>query len=387
MRICILVPRFPFPENGGDVLRINAIARYLKKQNHELVLCSFCNKNLSEKNLQEARKLYDEIHTVKYNRLTSVFYMFIYFITNRPIQCGYYYSHKFMHLFKKVINENKCDLYVSHLLRMTPYLDKNELNNKSIIEMTDALSKTYSLSNKMGKISIKAIVYALEKRRIKKYEKQVISEYKKVVLVSKSDIEYLGNQKTLAFHTNGINCIEHFVEPITNKICFVGNMRTLQNQDAVKRFIIDIFPTLREKYPNLQFHIVGAEPPIFIQNLADNKSIFVTGFVDSVEDYIKDSNIIVAPVNIAAGIQNKVLIGMACKVPVVLSSLIAKSIPELENGINCFIADSSEDFIEYCIELLSNSEKRNQIAENGYYMVRDNYSWDAKLAGFEILSN
>ncbi len=43
MKNCILTPRFSFPENGGDVLRINAIARYLKTKNYELVLISFCN--------------------------------------------------------------------------------------------------------------------------------------------------------------------------------------------------------------------------------------------------------------------------------------------------------------------------------------------------------
>lgn len=41
MKICILTPRFPFSENGGDVLRINSIARYLKSKNYELVLISF----------------------------------------------------------------------------------------------------------------------------------------------------------------------------------------------------------------------------------------------------------------------------------------------------------------------------------------------------------
>ena len=59
-----------------------------------------------------------------------------------------------------------------------------------------------------------------------------------------------------------------------------------------------------------------------IQNQANGKDVFVTGFVDSVEEYIKDSCLLVAPVNIAAGIQNKVLIGMACRIHVVLTSII-----------------------------------------------------------------
>ena len=45
MKYCILTPRFPFPENGGDVLRINNIAKYLKSAGHELVLVSFCEGN------------------------------------------------------------------------------------------------------------------------------------------------------------------------------------------------------------------------------------------------------------------------------------------------------------------------------------------------------
>lgn len=42
MKLCLLAPRFPFPENGDDVLRINSIARYLKGKGNELILISFC---------------------------------------------------------------------------------------------------------------------------------------------------------------------------------------------------------------------------------------------------------------------------------------------------------------------------------------------------------
>ena len=41
MKICILTPRFPVPECGGDLLRINYIARYLKAKGHQLILVSY----------------------------------------------------------------------------------------------------------------------------------------------------------------------------------------------------------------------------------------------------------------------------------------------------------------------------------------------------------
>ena len=61
MKICILTPRFPLPECGGDLLRINNIARYLKSKGHSLVLISYVE-NPHEYDLQAAKELYDYIY-------------------------------------------------------------------------------------------------------------------------------------------------------------------------------------------------------------------------------------------------------------------------------------------------------------------------------------
>lgn len=385
MNICILTPRFPFPENGGDVLRINSVARYLKNKGHKLVLCSFYDNEVEDSDYKTANQLYDVIYKVKRNKWLSLFNVMRYMIMQKPMQCGFYASGKYNNVFKQVIKNETPDLYISHLIRMTPYLEKNGLYNNSIIEMTDALSKTYGLSSNSNGFSLKKIIYKFEKNLIKKYEQKVINNFKKVVLVSKADIEYLGNQESLSFYTNGINCIEKAKSYNSNKICFVGNMRTLQNQDAALTFINKILPAVKKELPDVEFHIVGAQPPENIQKLVDNKTIFVTGFVDSVEEYIKDSAVLVAPVNIAAGIQNKVLIGMACNIPVVMTSLISKAIPELVSGDNCFIEDDVKKFADICIKLCKDNKLRNKIASAGYKVMKTNYSWDAILNDYEDL--
>ncbi|MDR1617033.1 MAG: glycosyltransferase family 4 protein [Syntrophomonadaceae bacterium] len=141
---------------------------------------------------------------------------------------------------------------------------------------------------------------------------------------------------SLWVYTNGIRCVNPILPDCdSNKIVFVGNMRTLQNQDAVVYFVSGIFPLVKKARPGAVFHIVGDEPPQFIRNMNYAKNIVVSGFVNSVEDEIKDAAVAVAPVRIAAGIQNKVLISMACGLPVVLTSLIASAIPELQSGTNC----------------------------------------------------
>ncbi|GHU94255.1 hypothetical protein FACS189479_06770 [Spirochaetia bacterium] len=192
--------------------------------------------------------------------------------------------------------------------------------------------------------------------------------------------------KSLYVYTNGIRCLPEIQDKYDmKKIVFVGNMRTLQNQDAVQFFIDDIFPLVKKVIPQAVFHIIGAEPPLDIQKMADGKNIIVSGFVNSIEDEIKDAAVAVAPVRIAAGIQNKVLISMACGIPVVLTSLISVGIPELASTKNCIIADEKADFANAIISFMQHKDMRNSIGKAGYDMVKTEYSWNKRLNGYEEL--
>lgn len=385
MKICILTPRLPFPELAGDVLRINNIAKYLKKRKHTIILVSYYKNAVDVQEYNAIiSKVYDKIYYVKQNRFISLINSFASFLINKPIQIGYYFSFQYLSRLSKVMRIEKPDLYVAHLLRMVPYTNILHLEDKTIVEMTDAFSKTYSRSNIYEGLSFKKIIYSLERNRIAKYERSTIEKYKKCVLNTEADKKFLGNSKSLFVYSMGVRCIKDIVvKYITNKIVFVGNMRTLQNQDAVKYFLQDVFPVIKQSVYEAVFYIIGGEPPSFIHELADNKNVFVTGYVNSIEDEIKDAAITVAPVRIAAGIQNKVLISMACGVPVILTSIISASIPELVSGKNCIIADTTKEFANSVISLLQNRNIRNNIGKAGYDLVKTNYDWNKQLNGYE----
>lgn len=389
MKLCLLAPRFPFPENGGDVLRINSIARYLKAKGNELILISFCFGEIKLK--KEYFDLYDTIYVVKKHRISSYLFALLFAFVKKPIQCGYYFSFGFLRQFRRTLKNERPDECVSHLLRMVPYLEKTHSQKKSIVEMTDALSKTYSLSSSSNQKSFKKIVYKFELSLIKRYEKHIIKTFPKIVLVSEKDIDYLKNSTNLPCqnifcHTNGVNVLSEIPKSYSrNKICFIGNMRTLQNQDAVFYFVDEIFPLVKKGNPLAEFYIVGAEPSEKIKNLADGKSVFVTGFVENIEDEISDSCVAVAPVRIAAGIQNKVLVAMGCGVPVIMTSLISKAIPELKNNENCIIEDMAEKTAVAILEMMDNTQLREKLSLRGYETVKQNYSWNKKLEGYETL--
>lgn len=389
MKICILTPRFPFPQYAGDVLRINEIARYLKRHGHTLVLVSSSDEQ--EPAVDEAFKLYDKVYYTcrvpARSRINSV----LQFFKGKPMQCGYYYSSEYKKLLMRVIDDEKPDLYISHLLRMTPYLEELGLEKKSIIEMTDAISKTYSfaLSAKGG--GMMKYIYALERPFLQKYEQHVIKYFRKVVLVSKIDTDYLrqlpyNDYSSLEVHSNGVNILETIPDTYdSNKICFIGNMRYIQNQDAAIYFAKDVFPIIKRYNPSAKFHIIGAQPSQNILSMA-SEDIIVTGYVKSLEQAISDSCLTVAPVHVASGIQNKVLIAMGCGVPVVLTSLICRAIPEMIDEENCFIRDDADSMANACIQIMKDKVLRTKLSVNGYKVVKKHYSWEDKLTGYEVFN-
>jgi hypothetical protein len=198
MKICILTPRFPFPENGGDVLRINNIGRYLKSRGHTLVLVSYFTQKDVDKPNHVSRRLYDTIYYVKWNKFVSLAMSLWALLLNKPIQIGYYFSFSYLIKFKNVIEKEKPDLYISHLLRMVPFLNIFHLQDKSVVEMTDVLSKTYFLSNNTTLISLKKYFYFFEKNRIASYEQKTVARFKKCILVSKADKDYLESHGCIA---------------------------------------------------------------------------------------------------------------------------------------------------------------------------------------------
>ena len=87
---------------------------------------------------------------------------------------------------------------------------------------------------------------------------------------------------------------------------------------------------------------------------------------------------------IARGVQNKVLEAMSMRLPVVLSSGAATGIPAA-HGQDFVIADSDEEFATMAIGLLFNAKRAAVIGKAARQFVVQNQSWHAALAPLERL--
>jgi glycosyltransferase involved in cell wall biosynthesis len=95
---------------------------------------------------------------------------------------------------------------------------------------------------------------------------------------------------------------------------------------------------------------------------------------DHISDSIAMSRIMLAPMIISIGLQNKILQAMAMKVPCIVTSSANAAIHAPQHAI--VEANSPEEFSSKILDLLYNKEKAQGIGLAGYEFVRTNYSWD-----------
>lgn len=157
-----------------------------------------------------------------------------------------------------------------------------------------------------------------------------------------------------------------------NNIIFVGKMSYEPNIVAVTFFSTLIFPSLKVQYPNLEFIIVGANPDDKVKELTKIEGVTVTGFVDSVEPYFKDSTIVVAPMLTGAGIQNKIIQAMSYGCCVATTSIGAEGL-EINND-EIEILNSAEEWINGLNLLLKNRKRRIDKGRLARQYVIDNLS-------------
>ncbi len=167
------------------------------------------------------------------------------------------------------------------------------------------------------------------------------------------------------------------------RIVFTGFFRDEQNRDAVRWFMRDTWPLLKQRHPELQCYIVGRSPPADIRALSRrDRSIVVTGEVDNLAPYLAQSDVYICPVRLGTGFRGRILQAMAAGVAVVTTSLGAEGIPA-HNGSNLVIADTPHIQAESISMLLTEPEYRQRIADQAFEMVSGRFAWDNIITPLE----
>jgi len=160
---------------------------------------------------------------------------------------------------------------------------------------------------------------------------------------------------------------------------FTGQMDYKPNVDAALRAIERIMPAIRERHPAAQFHAVGRSPAPELLARDGVNGARVWGEVPDVRPFLAAADVVLGPLEIARGVQNKVLEAMAMALPVVLTPAAAAGIPGTD-GIHFAIAETDEALAERALALLSDELAALTLGQAARRFVVEEMSWSAMLA-------
>jgi polysaccharide biosynthesis protein PslH len=221
-------------------------------------------------------------------------------------------------------------------------------------------------------------LHAVEFLKLRRLERNLWKLPYEFVVCSEGDKHFLNPGTRLSMIPNGVELPAN--TPFTNDagkaptILFVGTMCYAPNVDAAVHFARRILPLIRAQMPNAKFQIVGHEPTKEVWSLGSIDGVSVTGSVPSVESYLRQATVFVAPIRFGGGTRIKILEAMAHRKAIVSTSVGAEGIAA-QSGEHLLLADDPAAFADACVLLLRSPEVRERIADEGNRLVRQRYTW------------
>ncbi|MBE6335575.1 MAG: glycosyltransferase [Lentimicrobiaceae bacterium] len=375
MKIFVLLPRIPWPLEKGDKLRAYNQIKQLSNDN-EVVLCALnTDKNANKEEAYKALQPYCiSVTFIDINKISILFNIIKAFLKGLPIQCGYFYNSKAHKIVHNLIEKNKPDMLFGQLLRVAEYL-RFEKTAKTI-DYQDVFSMGMKRRADIAPFYLKP-VFNMEYNRLRRYEHDIFDDFDVKTIISiqdRDDIDHTKKEEILIV-PNGVDHEYYSPQQQEKKydIVFTGNMAYAPNVNAVEYLSNHILPLVWEKLPNTKMYIAGATPDPRVKKVASER-IIISGWLDDMRDAYAQSKIFIAPMRIGTGLQNKLLEAMSMRLPCITTSLANGSL-HAEDGKEILVGDNEQELAKHIITLLTDKEKAESVAQNGYDFVHRVYDW------------
>ena len=157
------------------------------------------------------------------------------------------------------------------------------------------------------------------------------------------------------------------------KILFVGNFKWLQNREAAKELIHNIWPLIQQQIPAAQLLIVGHDPSPDILKLK-SKNVQIAESMKDIRVAYRQSDVLLAPIFGPGGTRYKILESMATGLPVITTPQGIEGLG-VTDGKEALVRSNSKSLSQATVAVLTDQKKYEQLARNANLLVRENYSW------------
>ncbi|NTS64051.1 TIGR03087 family PEP-CTERM/XrtA system glycosyltransferase [Sphingomonas sp. HHU CXW] len=378
MDILFLAHRVPSPPDRGDKIRSFHVLRHLAAR-ARVHLVAFADDPRDLTPPPEFREMLGECVVVERTKprwRAGVEAL----ASGRPLSLAAFDDARVHAAVARIVREQGIDRVYAFSGQMAQYLPAGV---PAVMDFVDADSAKFAaFAEDAGGAS--RWMYRREARLLGAYERAVTRHVEASLFVSVEEAALVPGARALenGIDTGVFDPAAAFVPVIGQGrlIVFTGQMDYKPNVDAVVAFVREVLPRVREAHPEVRFAIVGRAPVREVRALA-SAAVIVTGEVPDVRGWLAAADVVVAPLGLARGIQNKVLEAMAMARPVVASPAAAEGIDHAE----MIRVAAGAGMGEAVTRLLDDAEEARLLGQAARARVRARYAWDACLAPLDAM--
>ena len=156
-------------------------------------------------------------------------------------------------------------------------------------------------------------------------------------------------------------------------LVFVGGFRHPPNVDAVRWFVTEVFPRIRQALPGVQFHCIGSDAPADIVALGEHPDVLIRGHIPDLTPHMDGARVAVAPLRFGAGVKGKINLSMAHGQPVVATQCAVEGM-HLRHGDDVLIADDPTEFANAVIRLYRDPALWQRLSNHGLDNIERHFS-------------
>jgi glycosyltransferase involved in cell wall biosynthesis len=208
----------------------------------------------------------------------------------------------------------------------------------------------------------------------KRHEFGALQHYEIVVVCSEHDAQYLGASNVRVI-PNGFTPPpkESVRMPDPHRLGFIGTLGYGPNYEGLVWFRDRVWPHIRRRQPAMELRIVGSPPPPRYH--VEAPGFTHVGYVPDPADEMSTWSAMVVPILYGGGTRIKILEAFSKRCPVVSTPLGARGIRATDQK-DIRLADDPRRFIDACLDLAAHPEEAARLAEAGYALFEENYTWD-----------
>lgn len=397
-----LVHRLPYPPNKGDKVRSYHLLKHLTA-NHRVFLGTFVDDPDDEQHIETLRALCPDLYVARLHPRWAKLRSLSGLLTQQALGLRYYRNPGLQAWVDHVLAKNRIEAIVIFSSVMAQYLPLGSSATLPpvLVDFVDVDSEKWMqyADNHPWPLSW---LYRREGERLLAFERYTATQSRRSFFVTDNEValfcrlapecadrvEALSNGVDADFFAPDPARASPFTPPAPANVplpplslVFTGAMDYWPNIDAVTWFASEVLPLLLPRWPTLRFYIVGRSPPASVLSLASS-TIVVTGTVPDVRPYLQHATLVVAPLRVARGIQNKILEAMAMARPVVASRSCVEAIAA-QDGVDLISATEAAEFAARIDALLHAPEQAVAVGHAGRQRVVQHYSWSAHLGGID----